>query len=211
MKNRFLSSLIALSLAFCFAGMQNSPLFAGANEHDTKPNTMVEWIKAHPKATVEYKYPSLKENTRLVADADFTELRNGTPVIIRLTDSVSSDSATTGTNVNFQVVGDVKKNGVVLIRAGEMGTASVTASEPNGMLGQAGKIVISDFSTRAVDGSYVPLRATLSHKGKEKMGVSIIVSWLFCPLFLLMKGGEGEIPAGTEKTVYVAADVEIAV
>jgi hypothetical protein len=79
------------------------------------------------------------------------------------------------------------------------------------MIGQPGKITISDFGVKAVDGSYVPLRATLTDEGKDRMVLSIVVSLLFCPLFLLMKGGEGQIPAGTQKTVYVAADVDVAV
>jgi len=213
MKGFFMNSLFkraSMVLATALILSQTVAFPAASQQSMKKPQTMVEWIKAHPNATVEYQYPSMKLAQATPASTT-TQLKNGTPAIIRLTDTISSNSASMGSNVSFQVVGDVKVNGKVVIRAGEMGTAQVTASESNGILGQAGKLIISDFSTRAVDGSFVPLRATLTNEGKSKMGVSIVVSWLICPLFLLMKGGEAQVPAGTEKTVYVAADVDVAI
>lgn len=180
-------------------------------EESKQPTTMIEWVKAHPDATLEYTYPSMKASTgtkHLLAEA--TTLNNGTPVVIRILDSISSETSTSGGSISFQVVSDIKQDGELLIKAGEMGTAQVTVADDRGMIGQPGKITVSDFGVKAVDGSYVPLRATLTDEGKDRMVLSIVVSLLFCPLFLLMKGGEGEIPSGTQKTVYVAADIDVA-
>lgn len=43
----------------------------------------------------------------------------------------------------------------------------------------------------------------------DKMTVSIVLSVLICPLFLLMKGDEAQVPAGTTKTAYTITDTYI--
>ena len=41
------------------------------------------------------------------------------------------------------------------------------------------------------------------------MVLSIVLSAVICPLFLLMEGREAEVLAGTTKTVYTASDAYI--
>jgi hypothetical protein len=208
MEHFFKKTAVVLAMAVVLS--QTVAFSADSHSSIKKPPSLVEWVKTHPNATVEYQYPSLRL-AQAAATATTIKLKNGTPAVIRLTDTVSANSASVGSSVSFKMVGDTKINGKVVIRDGEMGTAQVTTAVSNGMIGQAGKLIISDFGTHSVDGSFVPLRSTLTNEGKSKMGPSVVVSVLICPLFLLMKGGEAQAPAGTEKTVYVAADVDVAI
>lgn len=70
-------------------------------------------------------------------------------------------------------------------------------------------MAITDFHTTAVDGTYIPLSGSVSAKPDDKMTVSIVLSVLICPLFLLMKGDEAQVPAGTTKTAYTITDTYI--
>jgi hypothetical protein len=136
------------------------------------------------------------------------KLSSGTPVSLRLIETVDSNQVTVGTTVNFSVVSDVKADDDILVKAGTMGQAQVIKAEKNGMIGQPGEITISDFYTTAVDGSRVPLMATLTQEGKDKMVLSL-VGTVICLFPILLKGGKAVIPAGTQKTVYTAGEVSV--
>jgi hypothetical protein len=132
----------------------------------------------------------------------------GTPVILRLLETVNSNEVTVGKTITTQVVQDVKVGNTVVIQAGAMASAQVTKADKNQMFGQAGELVISDFFTTTVDGTRIPLMATLSATGTDKMPVSI-VGGLICLFPFLIKGGKAIIPAGTQKTVYTAVDITL--
>jgi hypothetical protein len=70
-------------------------------------------------------------------------------------------------------------------------------------------LTVTDFHTTAVDGTYIPLSGSISARPDDKMTVSIILSVLVCPLFLLMKGNEAQLTIGTAKTAYTVTDVYI--
>jgi hypothetical protein len=107
------------------------------------------------------------------------------------------------------VLNDVKINDVVIIKAGTKAQAQVSAIDDAGFIGRSGKILISDFSTRAVDGGSIPLQGTVSSNASSRVVASLALSFFVCPLFLLMRGQEAIVPAGTEKTVFTAADVQV--
>jgi hypothetical protein len=173
-------------------------------------STWQEFLNKHQEIHVEYKY-SVHQADKIAATGQKVKLPAGAPVVIKFIETIKSSDATDGSSISFSVVQDVKIGDDILIKAGSMGQAQVSASEEAGRIGQAGKITISDFSVRAVDGTYIPLRGTVSGKGSDKVVTSGALSILICPLFLLMKGGEATIPAGLEKTTYTAADSEITI
>ena len=49
----------------------------------------------------------------------------------------------------------------------------------------------------------------LSSQGEDRMVLSIVLSVVICPLFLLMDGDTAMIPVGTTKTVYTVSDIYI--
>lgn len=136
------------------------------------------------------------------------KLPAGSAVLLTLLQSIDANEVSVGQQVNAQVLQDVKINNTTLIKAGTLATAQVTKADKNGMIGQAAELIVADFYTTAVDGSRVPLMATISQDGKDKMAVSVI-GGVICLFPLLIKGGKAIIPAGTQKTVYTSADVMV--
>jgi|GEM_PF-359222 len=170
------------------------------------PANLKEFLKGFDEITVRYEYPSM----RIAAvNTKGTVLPAGTPIIIQNTETISSNNLTSGSTVNFQVMKDIIVDNKVLIKSGSISTAQVVYAKRKNLIGIAGEITISDFSVNAVDGSYVPLRATLSSKGEDKVGLSAGLGFILCPLFLLMKGEDATIPSGTTKSVYTMADIVI--
>ncbi len=168
-----------------------------------------EFIEKHPNATVEYKYSESKKLARIAASGLKAKLPAGSPVLIKITETVKASDATEGSTITFSVIQDVKIDNNIVVKAGSLGQAQVVAIEEPGRVGKAGKISITDFSVKAVDGTFIPLRGTISGKGSDKVVTSGLLAWVVCPLFLLMKGGDAIVPAGMEKTVYTAADAEV--
>jgi len=210
-KNKLLSLALASSLFLSSTGLPAA--IAASPPHHTV--TWQEFINNHPNPMVEYRYTK-HQPVRLVASnlangSQKVRLSSGTPVIVKITEAINSGDATEGSSISFSVVQDVKVNDAVVIKAGSMGQAQITALEEAGRIGQSGKITITDFSVRAVDGSFIPLRGTITNKAADKMVTSGVLAWVICPLFLLMKGKEATIPAGLEKTTYTASDVDVTI
>jgi len=137
-------------------------------------------------------------------------LSPGTMVILKLNETITGD-AHVGKVINLTVLHDVVKDGYVLIKAGTPATGSVVSAEKAKMIGLEGKVTIAVDRTHAVDGRVVYLQGSMEGKGEERLVTSVVVSTLLCPLALLMKGGEGEIPAGAEVRTFVANEVKVKV
>lgn len=137
---------------------------------------------------------------------DTVTLRDGTPVILSLTEQVSSETHHTNDIINMAAARDVEVDGVVVIRVNAPATGRVTWCEENGRVGQAGKLQISVDQVKAADGSTVNLKATLGSKGKDKETQSVALGVVCCPLFLLEKGEHAVYPPGTEIKAYILGD-----
>jgi len=136
-------------------------------------------------------------------------LRAGTPVILSLEKSISTDIANVGDPVDLVVIREVKVDGKTVIETGSSVRGEVSAVEKKGVIGKPGKISIAVKSVVGVDGKNVPLRATLTREGKGKETTALIVGLVLCILGLfLIKGEHGVITAGSEIKAYVDYDVE---
>ena len=131
-------------------------------------------------------------------------IKAGTAVPVRLDEAVSSETATAGQTIRFSVTRDVTVGDVVVIKAGSEVNAEIAQSQKTGTFGKEGKVSLVVRYAIAVDYTIVPLRASLSRVGEEKLAVS----FLFCPL---IKGTSSMIPAGTEAKAYVEYDTKILV
>lgn len=86
-----------------------------------------------------------------------------------------------------------------------MAKGQVSRVKKNGILGKAGEIEIKVTSITAVDGSEVYLSSSsLYDDGKDKLLLSLF-------LCFLIKGGEGEIPAGTQCLASVAGNTVVTI
>ena len=197
---------IASFLLIAFCSVFSVPT-TGIATASTDTETLYDFIKNTKEITASYTYPSMK---LAAAGAWKSTLAAHTPIIIRCTENISTRDIVSGGEVNFAVVNDVKDaSGNILIKAGSPVTAQISFVKTKGMIGRSGEVTVTDFHTTAVDGTYVPLSGSVSARPDDKMTLSIVLSVLVCPLFLLLKGDDAQVPAGTTKTAYTISEVHI--
>ncbi len=143
-------------------------------------------------------------------------LLDGTPVKLRISQTLSSEEAKTGQEVPFEVLEDINVTGVTVIKKGDSAFGTVTNAVPKRMMGRAGKLDISINYVRLVDQEKVALRATKESKGHGSgvgmgvgIGVTAVLFFPAAPLFLLMHGKDVTIPQGTEITAFVEGDTRL--
>lgn len=196
-----MKKILSLLMICSFIAISNTPLFA-----DDINDSLHNFINTTENIQAKYEYPSMK---LLVASEHKTTLSAHTPVVIINNSTISTQDIVSGDKVSFSVLNDVTdKNNKVLIKSGAPVEANILF-EKTDRLGKSGKITITDFHTTAVDGSYVPLSSTISVAPEDKEILSITLSVLICPLFMLMKGKHAQVPEGFTKTVYTFSDVYI--
>lgn len=134
------------------------------------------------------------------AEAKDVTLKSGTQIPLELQGTITSKNVSNGSIINFNIV-----NKEVVIRAGEIAKGQVSRVKKNGILGKAGEIEIKVNSIVAVDGTEVYLSSSsLYDDGKDKLLLSLF-------LCFLIKGGNGEIPAGTQCLASVAGNTVITI
>jgi hypothetical protein len=144
-------------------------------------------------------------------------VQSGTTVRLRFLNGISSEEASEGQGVSFVVVGNVvdPETQRVLIRAGAPASGSITRINHRGIAGKKGELGLTIHQTEAVDGSSVPLSATMDSSGRGTRGTAIgltaVGALIFLPLmlFIFKKGKEAKIPAGSEINAYVVSDVKV--
>src|ERR1039458_8267178 len=122
---------------------------------------------------------------------------DGTPIKLRLAESVSSAHARVGDNLNFVVVRDVNVAGFTVIPAGTIAHGSVTGVKGKRLLGIGGKVSLKLDSVELINGDQVGLRARMNVKGRSRTGLMaagmIATGFIFlpaAPVFLLTRGHE---------------------
>jgi hypothetical protein len=145
----------------------------------------------------------------LVASVNEVIIPAGTPVIIKSVSTINSKTMISGSIASFVVERDVKIRDKTVIKAGSEVKARILYARKNGMVGKPGVIQISDFDIKAVDGTSIPIRASFISNGKDKSDKVLSTALLFGLPFLMIKGGNAKIPAGTVKTVFTDLDTNI--
>jgi len=143
-------------------------------------------------------------------------LLDGTPVKLRLSQTISSADAKVGQETPFEVVEEIKVDDVVVLPKGATAIGTVTECNAKKSMGRAGKLNISISYARLADQEKVALRATQDNKGGGHVGAmtgamvaTSIVFFPAAPLFLFMKGKDITIPQGTEITAFVEGDMHL--
>ena len=143
-------------------------------------------------------------------------LLDGTPVKLRLSETISSADAKVGQEIPFEVVDDVSVDQVVVLPKGATAIATVTEADHKKTMGRAGKLNISISYARLKDQEKVALRAMQDNKGGGHVGAmtgaivaTSIVFFPAAPLFLFIHGKDITIPQGTEITAFVEGDMHL--
>lgn len=143
-------------------------------------------------------------------------LLDGTPVRMRISETVSSADAKVGQEIPFEVVEEVDVDGVPVIAKGGTAIATVTAAQPKRRMGRAGKLDVSIGYVRLIDQEKAALRGVKDVQGGGHVGAmtgaivaTSIVFFPAAPLFLLIHGKDITIPQGTEITAFVQGDMHL--
>lgn len=143
-------------------------------------------------------------------------LLDGTPVKLRLSETISSANTKVGQEIPFEVVEEISVDHVVVLPKGATAIATVTETEHKKSMGRAGKLNIAISYARLKDQEKVALRATQENKGGGHVGAmtgaivaTSIVFFPAAPLFLFIHGKDITIPAGTEITAFVEGDMHL--
>jgi len=143
-------------------------------------------------------------------------LLDGTPIKLRLSQSISSAEAKVGQEVPFEVIEEVKVDDVTVLPKGATAIANVTEAEHKKSMGRAGKLNVAISYARLADSEKVALRAIKEAKGGGHVGAmtgamvaTSIVFFPAAPLFLFIHGKDITIPQGTEITAFVDGDMHL--
>jgi PEGA domain len=143
-------------------------------------------------------------------------LQDGTPVRLRFNRTISSADARIGDEVDFEVLEDVRVNGVIVISKGATALGTVTVAQSKRRMARGGKLDITVDFVRLVDSEKAALRAVKEGKGGGHTGAMTVgivatglVFWPAAPLFLLVHGKDFTIPKNTEIIAYVNGDMTL--
>ena len=143
-------------------------------------------------------------------------LEDGTPVQLRMGQTVSSADAHVGDSIVLEVLDEVRVGNVVVVAKGATAIATVTTAQSKKNMGRGGKLDINVDYVKLVNGERAALRAVKDVKGGghtgAMTGAMVATSLIFfpaAPLFLFMKGKDISIPKGTEVTAFVSGNMPI--
>jgi hypothetical protein len=143
-------------------------------------------------------------------------LLDGTPVKLRLSQTISSADAKVGQEIPFEVVEEIKVDDAVVLPKGAVAIGTVTECNPKKSMGRAGKLNLNISYARLADQEKVALRATQDNKGGGHVGAmtgamvaTAVVFFPAAPLFLFIKGKDITIPQGTEITAFIEGDMHL--
>lgn len=152
---------------------------------------------------------SAQTPTSAAVAAQTAKIREGTEVLIRFDDKLSSATNTEGDQFSISLDEDVKLADGAVLKRGYRGRGEVISAKKKGFMGQAGELNVRLNYLRVGD-SRVKVRANKGGEGKGAMGATVALTVLFGPLGLLKKGHDLEIKQGQTITAYVDEDVDIA-
>jgi hypothetical protein len=143
-------------------------------------------------------------------------LRDGTPIRLRLARDLTFTNIKPGEMVDFEILDDLRIDGLLVMLHGVRTTATVVQAEPRSRTLRRGKLGVSLAALPLLNGDRAPIRALHEVPGATHGGVSrngggsaanivrpTAPSWLF-------EYGTGEVfPEGTGITVYIDGDMQL--
>ncbi|MGB8261789.1 MAG: LssY C-terminal domain-containing protein, partial [Terracidiphilus sp.] len=140
-------------------------------------------------------------------------MKSGTPVELRLAETISSARAHKGDRLQFEVVEDIVLKGFTLVRSGSRAKGTVVGVAGKRLLGIGGSVIFDLDSVELTTGQSVGLVVRKDFKGRSRtvrMGLEMAIAgaiyWPAAPFFLLSRGKDRTVLKGTDVTAYTRAD-----
>lgn len=134
-------------------------------------------------------------------------LREGTPVVLAFTGSLSSKTAANGDPVSLALASDLKVGGVTVAKAGCKVYGHTTLVKRAAVPGKSGALSLQ-LDYLQVGDAKIKLRNSMDQKAATEVQYSrpYHLKW---PMGLLRTGDDIEIKSGTMLTVFVAEDFSL--
>lgn len=130
----------------------------------------------------------------------------GTPIVVEITDLVTTRTAARDDMFNLMLAEPVLLNGVAVIPAGTPGKGQVVDAGKPDMGGKPGKLVLAARYLE-FEGRQIPIRGlSLSMYARDKSETAYWVGVAAGPLGMAVVGGHMEVPAGSRAGAKLGAD-----
>ena len=127
----------------------------------------------------------------------------GTPVQLRLRESLSSRDAALDDTILFEVVTDVKVGDQVVIAEGAQAWGRITDAHSRGLLGRTARLDVALETVEMVNGEKARVQ------GNRDVNGPVPESWVATQWSRVMNGKDATIPKGSRMTAYVQDDVRV--
>jgi hypothetical protein len=169
------------------------------------------------KTTVAALVATMLSNVNLPAQsADGVRLPDGTRLVVRLVERLTSATAKPGDTVAFEVVEDVSVDGMLFIKQGTPARGTVVEAEARRRMGRSGTLLYGLTETKSVDGQQVRLRAAQEKRANSSVTSTAVATTavafvipVAAPFVLLRKGKDVTVPAGTRVDAFVDGDHQL--
>ncbi len=147
----------------------------------------------------------------LACAAEPITLPEGTPIALRLPETVVSGSQKEGQQIELECVDTViAPTGEILVRPGAKALGTITKSKKAGLGGKRGDLAFTVEKVEVADGTLVPVRWTTTRRGGGTEGAGAAAGFIGGGLIgaaigaALSPGQDVVVPAGVEFVVYTA-------
>ena len=152
---------------------------------------------ARPRTAYDEPAPAPLPANPVPAGFDLT-LPNNTPIHLKLSKTVSSETAHVGEAVELVVAEDIVVDGLCVIPSGASAEGVVTEAEPKRRLGKGGKLSLCVKSVRLADNKTTPARSFEVSAGTNSAAGSVLP---------LAHGKDVVFAQGTAITAYIDGNV----
>ena len=152
---------------------------------------------ARPRTAYDEPAPAPPPANPVPAGFDLT-LPNNTPIHLKFSKTVSSETARVGDVVEFVVAEDVVVDGLCVIPSGAPAEGVVSEAEPRRRMGKGGKLSLGVKSVHLADNKKTPVRSFEVSAGTNSAAGSVLP---------LAHGKDVVFPQGIEITAYIDGNV----
>jgi len=142
-------------------------------------------------------------------------LHDATPIRLRLTRDLSFTNVKPGDLADFEILNDLRIDGLLVIAHGVRVTSAVTQATPKTRMGRGGKLGVTLDSLPLLNGGKVAIRAAMERRGaaqtESASGAPVAAAIVrpAAPHLLFAFGKDEAFPEGTAVTVYSDGELKL--
>ncbi len=135
-------------------------------------------------------------------------LKDGTPVSLKLAQTISSKTAVVGDTVELVLDEDLMVGQTVAVKKGAKAVGTISNAKKAGMAGRGGELSLHVEYLKVGD-TRVKLRGAQGKEGDNKTGATVGLVLAFGVLGFMKHGKQAEVKEGTPVKAYLDQDVDL--